>query len=104
LIVDDVEHDALVVVRELRRGGFDVAFERVDTPEAMTTALAEKRWDILAEDVKTQTGVLLVARGYEVTDRLLELVRNFPGEAMRSRTWRVIVPVRGPGSPGDGAG
>ena len=56
---------------------------------------------ILAEDVKTQTGVLLVARGYAVTDRLLELVRNFPGDVMRGRTWRVIVPVRGPGLLGD---
>ena len=50
LIVDDVEHDAVLVVRELRRGGFDVAFERVDTPEAMATALAEKRWDIVISD------------------------------------------------------
>lgn len=44
----------------------------------------------LANDVKMPSGVLLVARGYEVTDRFLERVRNFP-EALRKAPWRVIV-------------
>jgi len=50
LVVEDVEQDALLVVRELRRGGFDVAFERVDTPEAMSAALARQPWDIVLSD------------------------------------------------------
>jgi signal transduction histidine kinase len=50
LMVEDVEQDALLTVRELRRGGFDVAFERVDTPEAMSAALARQRWDIVISD------------------------------------------------------
>src|SRR3989338_7186376 len=50
LIVEDVEPDALLVVRELTRGGFDVTFERVDTPEAMSAALAKQPWDIVISD------------------------------------------------------
>jgi len=50
LIVEDVEQDALLVVRELRRGGFDVAFERVDTPEAMAAALEKESWDVVISD------------------------------------------------------
>lgn len=50
LIVEDVEHDALLVVRELRRGGFDVSFERVDTHEAMSAALTTQRWDLVISD------------------------------------------------------
>ena len=50
LIVEDVEQDAMLVVRELRRGGFDVTFERVDTAEAMSGALARQSWDIVLSD------------------------------------------------------
>lgn len=50
LIVEDVDRDALLVVRTLRRGGFDVTFERVDTPEAMAAALTRKVWDIVISD------------------------------------------------------
>lgn len=46
---------------------------------------------IVAEDVKTPSGGLLVARGYEVTDRFLERVWNF-AEPVRRGLWRVIVP------------
>jgi hypothetical protein len=33
---------------------------------------------VLACDVRSPSGVLLVARGYEVTSGLLERLRNFP--------------------------
>ena len=50
LIVEDVEDDAVLVVRELRRGGFDVLFDRVDTAEAMSSALARQPWDVVISD------------------------------------------------------
>ena len=50
LIVEDSEDDALLLVRELRRGGFEPAFERVDTPSALRAALARQEWDILFAD------------------------------------------------------
>jgi signal transduction histidine kinase len=50
LIVEDVEADALLLVRELKRGGFDVTFERVDTPETMSAALDEQSWDVVLSD------------------------------------------------------
>ena len=49
LLVEDSEDDAALVLRELERGGFDVVFERVDTPEAMSAALL-KQWDIVLSD------------------------------------------------------
>lgn len=45
---------------------------------------------ILAEDVKMQSGVLLVARGYEITERFLERVRNFAPSTVQQQKWRVI--------------
>jgi len=50
LLVEDVEQDAQLVLRELKRGGFDVAYERVDTPEAMSVALARQPWDVVISD------------------------------------------------------
>lgn len=51
MIVEDSEDDALLVSRELERGGYEPAFERVDTPEAMRRALAEEEpWDVVLCD------------------------------------------------------
>ncbi len=50
LFVEDSEDDMELLLRELRRGGYDVAFERVDTAAAMRAALAEKSWDIVISD------------------------------------------------------
>jgi len=50
LTVEDSENDALLLVRQLERGGFDVDFKRVDTPEAMNEALLAQTWDIILCD------------------------------------------------------
>ena len=52
LIVEDSENDALLVLRQLRMGGYDVTWERVDTVEAMRAALGRKSWDIVLADFK----------------------------------------------------
>jgi PAS domain S-box-containing protein len=50
LIVEDCEDDALLVMRELRRGGYDPAFERVETGEAMAAALEKEDRDLVIAD------------------------------------------------------
>ncbi|MBI3596223.1 MAG: EAL domain-containing protein [Nitrospirae bacterium] len=47
LIVEDSEDDAMLLVQELRREGYDPTYERVDTPEAMTAALDRQTWEIV---------------------------------------------------------
>ena len=42
LLVEDSEDDALLLVRMLRRGGYDPAWERVETPATMEAALDER--------------------------------------------------------------
>lgn len=49
LMVEDSEDDAALLVRELRRGGYDVEFERVDTAPAMRAAL-DRAWDLIVSD------------------------------------------------------
>ena len=50
LIVEDSENDALLLVGELVRGGYDVESERVDTQGAMAIALDGREWDIVLSD------------------------------------------------------
>ena len=50
LIVEDSEDDALLILRELRRGDYDPTFERVDTPDALNAALAGQTWDVVIAD------------------------------------------------------
>lgn len=50
LLVEDSEDDAELLVRELRRGSYDVTYKRVDTTAAMHDALGEKPWDIVVFD------------------------------------------------------
>lgn len=50
LIIEDNEDDALLVIRELHKGGFDPTFERVDTAEAMSEALGRETWDVVLSD------------------------------------------------------
>jgi PAS domain S-box-containing protein len=50
LLVEDSEDDALLLQRELRRGGYEPLCERVDTAAAMEAALEERTWDIVISD------------------------------------------------------
>ncbi len=51
LIVEDSESDFLLLKHYLKKGGFDVTCELVDTPEAMTAALNQPGgWDVITSD------------------------------------------------------
>jgi signal transduction histidine kinase len=50
LIVEDNPKDAALLVRELRRGGYDLTFERVETPQAMQQAIEAGKWDLVVSD------------------------------------------------------
>jgi diguanylate cyclase (GGDEF)-like protein/PAS domain S-box-containing protein len=50
LIIEDSPEDAELLVRELIRGGFEPEYERVDSADAMSAALAVKPWDLVITD------------------------------------------------------
>jgi PAS domain S-box-containing protein len=52
LIVEDSEDDALLLVRELTRGGYDLFWERVETAPDMTSALKRQSWDVVLSDYR----------------------------------------------------
>ena len=50
LLIEDSEDDATLLLRELRRGGWEVAHHRVETPAAMAAALEQNAWDVIISD------------------------------------------------------
>jgi len=50
LIAEDSEDDALLLVRELRRGGYELSYERVASAAAMAAALDRQGWDLVIGD------------------------------------------------------
>jgi DNA-binding NtrC family response regulator len=53
LIVEDSKYCADLNVRELKRGGFDVNWARVENEESMCAELGGGRWDIILSDNAT---------------------------------------------------
>ena len=52
LMVEDSEDDVLLIIRELKKGGYNPVYERVETATAMKKAFKEKQWDIILCDYK----------------------------------------------------
>lgn len=50
LLIEDSEDDARLLLREIKRGGYEVESERVETAEAMHAALTRQQWDLIICD------------------------------------------------------
>jgi len=50
LIIEDSEDDAILEMRELKKGGYAPEYKRVETADAMQEALKEKAWDVILCD------------------------------------------------------
>ncbi|HOG22816.1 MAG TPA: response regulator, partial [Flexilinea sp.] len=50
LIIDDSMDDTLLIIRELRRGGYQPEYERVENASEMRSALLKKDWDLILSD------------------------------------------------------
>ncbi|MCX5848731.1 MAG: PAS domain S-box protein [Deltaproteobacteria bacterium] len=52
LVVDDSDDDAELIIRQLRNGGYDPKWKKVDTAAAMESALDLEEWDVILCDYK----------------------------------------------------
>jgi len=50
LIVEDSAEDTTLIVHALRRGGWDVTHQQVETAEAMRRSLSHSQWDLILSD------------------------------------------------------
>jgi len=83
LLVEDSEIDAEVVLRALRRGGYEPTGERVETAPALTAALERQEWDVITCDWGmpqfSAPAVLALLQDYRV-DLPIIIVSNRAGE------------------------
>src|SRR2546430_2451602 len=72
LMVEDSEDDALLLATELKRAGYELTHERVDTALAMKVALDRDAWDLVIGDYSmphfngTAALALLRERGFDI--------------------------------------
>ncbi|HKJ43722.1 MAG TPA: ATP-binding protein [Sunxiuqinia sp.] len=50
LVVEDSEDDALLILHQIKKAGYEVAYERVETSREMEVALEKEKWDIVLSD------------------------------------------------------
>ena len=50
LVVEDSDDDAVLLIRMLRKGGYNVEYARVDTLDDMHAALTQEDWDVIISD------------------------------------------------------
>lgn len=109
LIIDDSEDDALLLLREPRQGWYEVTFERVDTAEAMRSALAKRRWDIIfcdyamphfsasaALEIFKETGLdvpLIIVSGAIGEETAVELMKAGVHDFVIKGNWTRLLPV-----------
>ncbi|HEY9690078.1 MAG TPA: PAS domain-containing protein, partial [Coleofasciculaceae cyanobacterium] len=67
LLIEDCEDDALLIIRELQRSGFDVDWQRVQTAKSLQQHLKTDAWDIVISDYQLP--------GFSVTFAL-EILKN----------------------------
>src|SRR6266851_7174568 len=72
LIIEDSEDDSALILRELKRGGYETDFKRVDTHGALQSALSLQDWDLVISDFSMPV--------FSGTDAL-NLVRTMGSEA-----------------------
>src|SRR4051812_19830376 len=72
LIVEDSEEDADLIVLELKRGGFEPVYRRVDNADDMAEALHERDWELVLSDFSmprfsvTEALNMVQARGLDI--------------------------------------
>ena len=50
LLIEDSDDDALLMLRELNRGGFNASYEQVTTAQDFGNALRDRQWDLILSD------------------------------------------------------
>ncbi|HKH09983.1 MAG TPA: PAS domain S-box protein [Rubrobacter sp.] len=84
LLVEDSENDALLLLRQLRRGGYEPLSMRVDTAGEMEAALEGQTWDLVISDHSmpafSSLGALDLLRGKGFVDLPFIIVSGRIGE------------------------
>ena len=109
LLVEDSEADAELLARELKRAGFDVTWERVQSAAHLERALERSPWDIIVGDNSmpgfsgTEALALVRSRGLDIPfifvsgtmgeDLAAQALEAGAGDALAKGNLRRLIPV-----------
>lgn len=109
LLIEDSEDDAMLIVRELEHGGYEVDYERIDKSEEIEDAMARKEWDIvlcdhamphicapealqLVQKSSPETPFIIVS-GWMTDELAEEAKKSGAREFVRKNNLKTLVPV-----------
>ncbi len=111
LIVEDSEDDALLILRELKKGGYDPHWRMVETPKDLSEALNDDPWDIILSDFqmpafdgnealrivheKELDIPFIVISGVLVEENAVEILKAGANDYVRKGNWARLIPAVG---------
>lgn len=111
LVIEDSEDDALLTIRELKKGGFKPEWRIVDTPQALENALDEEQWDIILSDYQMPAfsgrdalhilhdkGIdlpFIVISGILIEENAVEILKAGANDYVKKGNWARLIPAVG---------
>jgi len=111
LVIEDSEDDALLILRELKKGGYDPKWYVVETPGELSKALDEGQWDIILSDfqmpafdgrealrIVQEKGVdipFIVISGVLVEENAVEILKSGANDYVKKGNWARLIPAVG---------
>lgn len=111
LIIEDSEDDALLILRELKKGGYVPEYRIVDTLDALRKALDEDVWDVILSDYqlpafdgraalrvvqeKKLDVPFVVISGVLVEDNAVEILKSGANDYVKKGNWARLIPAVG---------
>lgn len=111
LIIEDSEDDALLTLRELRKGGYEPTYRIVETPNDLADALDGEDWDIILSDfqmpsfdgrealkIVMKKGAdipFVVISGVLVEEKAVEILKAGASDFVKKGNWPRLIPAIG---------
>ena len=111
LIIEDSEDDALLTLRELKKGGYEPEWRVVETPQDLTKALDEEQWDIILSDFqmpafdgrealrmvneKNIDVPFIIISGVLVEENAVEVLKEGANDYVKKGNWARLIPAVG---------
>lgn len=109
LLIEDSEDDAMLIVRELEHGGYEVNYERIEKSEEIEDALSRKNWDIVLCDhamphicapealqlvhKKSPETPFVIVSGWMTDELAEEAKKSGAREFVRKNNLKTLVPI-----------
>lgn len=109
LLIEDSEDDAMLIVRELEHGGYEVDYERIDKSDEIEDALSRKNWDVVLCDhamphicapealqlvhKKNPETPFIIVSGWMTDELAEEAKKSGAREFVRKNNLKTLVPI-----------